>query len=464
MADTTLTPEIQANILEAAKAVRALGKRSIDLTPADVVFLCIDPVLTALGWNTRDPRQVRRQDGDKVYLEEGGKSLLVHALSMSTDIPASYDVASDAPSWVVVTNGMTWSVFHSAHPEAAFMTGSLETVPVARSAFPMLSLFRKGALKSGELNAAWSAESIDDEVTAALKAHLAGSDALVSAIQSSIAGKEAGAEAVKAAIARLTVSINGDAVASTQSSTATAGQETAPAGAPAAKQKAATKVGKVKPAKAKSTKAKPAKAASAQKAADAPKAEKAVPASSKPATAEMSVEDPGWPEDATHVMRRKRTIAYIKYDKKSQTSVLLPGSIVTAAIGKSLNPPQLEAREQAAKNGNLAPVGDMLRVMEPMEFENPRLAATFAAATLVKDITVWTAKNGRAIGGSKPASATKAAPATQPETETPAPGQTDPAAETPAETQAPDDQSQDTENSNQLPADLPDELMPANAQ
>lgn len=407
MADMNLSSEAQSGILEAAKAVRALSKRSVELTPADVVFLCVDPVLSALGWNTRDPRQVRRADGATMHVEEGGKGFVIRTIAMSETIPSKLGETFGDTSWVVVTNGMTWSVFHVAHPQSAFLSGSLETTPTTRGAFEMFSMIRKGAMKAGDLNTAWSAESIDDEVADALKAHLAGSEELIASIRSKIAGGQATADAVKAAISRMNLSVNGDAVSAAQAA------DQAPTEAPKAA-KAPKAAGKKPGRPAKATSAKTEKAPAKAKAGKKPTA-------ATTATSTQTPEDPGWPEGATHVMRRKKVVAYIKYDRKTEKSVLLAGSIVNASIGKALNPKQIESRQQSVDDGSLEQSGDMMRVTVPMEFQNPRLAATFAAATLVKDISAWTAKNGRPIAGSKPAASAKSTPAA---TETP-PAETD---------------------------------------
>jgi hypothetical protein len=123
-------------------------------------------------------------------------------------------------------------------------------------------------------------------------------------------------------------------------------------------------------------------------------------------TSEASEPKPSsWPKDATHILRRREALAYLRYRPRSGSSILLPGSVLTARTGRSLYRHQVEARQRAERDRQIGYVGDHLQVLVPIPFSDPRQAATFACGALIKESTVWKSRRDAELqvaGGSHP--------------------------------------------------------------
>lgn len=415
--DITL-PDDGAGVLDAAKASRALHKRADPINRTEVSFLCVDPVLAALGWNTREPRQVRRPDGHVAQLLEKSTPIVsIHAIEAGKDLPKSAPKDSTAP-WIIATNGLVWNVYSAEDPKTLVQSISLETPATARDSMGALAVLAREGFSSDRLTRAWSPEAVDRSIADAIASALSSPSDLVSLVRSKL-GKSAGGlsdEDIASSIGRIKFAVNDAEV----SAAADEAETPAPAAKakPAAKSrgKAGTKAGSKTAAK-RGTKAQSSKtgaktstkgkkpAAATTKANDAQAAEGSGTDSAKPedATAQATsspaaeTQEPDWPNDATHKMKRKKTVAFITLDKESGSATLLPGSLLTPNIGKTLAAQQVSAREQSIEDGSLKPSGDMLEVTTPMTFENLRLAASFSAGTLVKDVTAWTDREGKEL-------------------------------------------------------------------
>lgn len=424
-----ISKETTQALQEAIRGFRQTLRRAMDLSAADISAIVAEPLLSALGWDVRNPRHVRRpEDGTTLRLLSSGRTALTirtfPGLSTVPDaLPAGLE---DTGEWIVLTNGATWKIFNYHNPVHPFRIVSLADAAATREALPVLAMLQREAFQKDTLTEAWIAEAVDRDIERILARHLDGSDALITALQQDLAshGMAISSEDVQAALSRIEVTIGAKPAAEISAAAPAApAEKVTPAKArpkaARARKPAAKKAEKPKPAAAAKPKAKPA-AKAAAKAAAAPA--KAAPAEA--VTLPSSPEEMKWPRGATHVMHRKKNIAFIRFDKSSGESTLLPGSLITPTIGKALNPQQIQTREDALSSGDITPKGDMLEVQKPISFKSPRAAASFAAATLVKDLTTWKTKSGKPMEGvaeAKSASAKEAASETAPapaETET----------------------------------------------
>jgi len=415
--DVTL-PNDGAGILEAAKASRALHKRADPINRTEVSFLCVEPVLAALGWNTREPRQVRHPDGHVIQLLEKITPLIsIHSVEAGKDLPKSAPKDARAP-WTIVTNGLTWNVFASEDPKTLVQSISLETPAVARDSLGALAVLSQDGFSSDRLTRSWSPEAVERSITEALSAALASPQDLVPLVRAKLGKFASGLsdEDIAISVGRIKFTVN-DAeisVGSTASEEApAAAKNPAPKNAP---KKAGARKGTAKKPSAKThskrtgktvSKAKSSrstKAADVAAGADAKEMTATGPETTSPQVAASTSssdtatpETPDWPKEATHVMKRKKTVAYITLDDSTGQTTLLPGSLLTPNIGKTLGAQQTSAREQSLEDGSLKKNGDMLEVTTPMIFDNLRLAASFSAGTLVKDISAWSDREGREV-------------------------------------------------------------------
>lgn len=422
MANEAPTNDAGAGILATAKSARALAKRSLELTATDTMALCAEPVLEALGWDIRNPTHVRRRDGETLRLMEHGKPVMtLHAVAIGAELPDRIEPDEDDIDWMAVTNGVDWAIFSQRNPSKVLRKVSLQTAASAKEGLDTMLMLQQGSIRKGALAETFAPAVLDQNVAKSLARHLEGSDALVSAILQDLEqdGIRADAAEVRAALGR-----QGHAASSTSTEAPAAEEaprESAPARKPTAKKAAASKrTSKKAPAKSsakKSTGQKSAADAKSKAVASEPAEEQ-----SSEASGGTNPTAPDWPKQASHVMQRKQVVAYLDYDKKTGKSILLPGSVLNGKIGKSLNPAMQRAREQSLEDGSLKEQGNMAVLTVPMEFENPRLAATFAAATLVKDMSAWKTRKGdpmvesSAPSAAKPAkteAASEAAPAPQ---------------------------------------------------
>ena len=406
----TLSAEKSNAVLEAAKIARAHLKRALDLNPEDVAAISIEPVLDALGWDMRDPRVVRRSgSGLLTLLSRGTPALRMRALPAHEALPGALGESdlSDA-KWIVLTNGIDWSIFNARNPGRAFRTFSIADHAGTREALDIISLLDHEVFKPDALDEAWMAEAMDSDVIRALMRHLDGSETLMTALESDLTsqGLAASRREIGAALSRIDIRMNGADDAQT------------PASAPAVTKSAVTKSAVTKPAaparrgpgrppktetSPAAAKTSPAKSASAggKKAGRPPKA--------KSGAARKVAEINNWPDQATHAMKRKQTTAFAHYDSKSGAMQLLPGSRLTKDVGKSIAQDLVERRETALSDGSMIEVDDMLEIVAPLSFDSYRAAASFAAGTEVSSPEAWITPDGKPLTNRKRARNTGAA-------------------------------------------------------
>jgi hypothetical protein len=353
-------------VLNAAKAARTFLSKGIELSATDTMSLIVEPTLEALGWDPKDPTQVRRQSSSIQLAADEQITVAVTAINQPIAKSAGRQ-ARTTDGWIILTNGIEWNIFNSRKPGFVFRSASFETPAKAKKTLEVLRMFRPAALSSGTLNRKWTEETFDQDVAEALAAHLRGGEEMFAAVRANLS--ESGVRFLvgdlKKALRRLTVQIS---THDTHSQFTPQGPDDAPS--------KNTKV-------ASEAKSSPAKKVAAK---SAPKSKDPVISGSQE-----------WPEEATHCMRRKKNVAYINLNPMIGTATLMPGSVIVAAPGKALGKQMVDARAEAAADGKLKRKGKLFLVVEPIEFSNPRLAATFAAGTLVKDITAWLDRDGTAL-------------------------------------------------------------------
>jgi len=399
---TGIPPEGTEKIFAIASSVRALSRRPLDLSGDDVLAIAVEPVLEVLGWSTRDPRQVRRNSGRLQLLAAGKSAVQIQGLTFQSDIPESLKRADMGDAeWAIVTNGSKWAIFNRRTPGTAFRRFSLEKGGAGNEAIEVLAMLRQDGFRRDSLAEAWLAEAMDAQVAGALIRHLDGSQELVAAIARSLseAGFSVGEGDIRAALERIQISVETDNGTTEQVSPAAA--STAEATAPtAARKPAAAKTRKA------SAKARPAAAAKTGKAAEKTAAPAKAAKSAKPAAAaqnprataaETAATAPDWVDDATHKMTRKMTTAFITHRPEEKEATLLPGSLLTVEIGRSLEQRFIEMRNKAKADGAIVETGGMFKVVKPIPFPTPVQAATFAAGTQVKDIGVWMTRSNKSL-------------------------------------------------------------------
>lgn len=411
-------------LLSTATAVRGHFRRAIDLAAEDVSAIAVEPVLETLGWNLRDPRQARRSENGVLNLLSRGKpALRIRSLPAHTSIPGSLGETDlvDA-AWIVLTNGLEWTIFNAQNPGRPFRIFSLADASSARDSLDVLALLDYEVFKPDALAEAWMAEAMDADVTRALMRHLDASKPLVNALQSDLKaqGLAMAEDDIRAALAR--IDIQAVDVAQPDVKAAPAEPASKPRTARAAKPAARTKSkSAVKPA---SKVSKPATAVSKDSA-------KTQSTTSKPATtarkgsqkkrgrpatqvgAPVLPEGLTWPETADYAMQRRKAFAFATYDRKAGTITLQPGSLIAAETGKTITPELQGLRDTCMTSGALVNKGeDLLELKEPLAFKTHRAAATFVAGTEVKDPTIWRAQDGKTLADAlpKPKRKTKSKP------------------------------------------------------
>jgi hypothetical protein len=361
---TVLSDGVSNLILETVKSVRVNLKRGDNLTTSDIAYLAIDPVLEALGWNLRDPREVRREGGDTILLMMGGTvTATIKVLEVGKPLAEKAGKFSKADGdWIITTNGLDWNIYYSKHLNKPIRQALLEGAVSARNSVEALSIIELSGIKITDAADIW-AMSINADVTRALESHLNISDALVAAVTSQL-GADSGADAndVRTALSRLSVAVSQKPLDDTEISK--------------------------KPTQAK--KPKSAAKIKAKKVATAAKKPVVTKSKAKAVSAEIT-----WPDTSTHIMRRKGTTAFIRHDKKTGISHLIAGSVLSADIGKSLAPSLVKMREDAKFEGNIVDENGSPKVVTSIPLNGPRIAASFVAGAQVRDLSVWQTKNGK---------------------------------------------------------------------
>lgn len=394
-----LSPDKTDALLSTATAIRQHFRRAVNLGAEDVSAIGAEPVIEALGWNMRDPRNARRQGGGVVtLLSRGRPALRIRALGAHDTLPGSLGEGDlvDA-TWIVLTNGVEWAIFNARNPGRAFRTFSLSNQASARDSLEILALLDYDVFKPDALAEAWMAEAMDADIIRSLLKHLDASPELIAVLHSDLKGQGISIpqDDIRAALTRIDISMG----SASEEPASEAVAEVAPTKAkPAGAGKAKSTKSKVKPAAKAATKssAKPS-AKTTTKAAGklAPKTGK-VPTASKSGEPILP-EGMAWPDGAPYVMQRKGACAFASHDGRSGKVTLHPGSLIAGQPGKTLLAP-LRARRIAGKeDGTLAANGEMLEITQPLEFDGHRAAASFVSGTDVREPEVWRTRDGKTL-------------------------------------------------------------------
>ena len=385
-----MTNDTHGTIIQSCLArLDDLDTRAIDLSPADISSTIVEPVLSGMGWTISDPAQVRRPGfGSLLLYRDGIAAIRVDCLSLRSGVSQAIDPSTHdgGAEWMIVTNGRDWNIFHVDMPRRPFRSFSLRDTATAEDATRILELVTPEQFALDGLKKAILSETRDADILRALARHLDGSEALIDAIKEIVGEvRDIPRTDVKASLDRIEIRLPA--------------LETLPPAEEAPAPKAA------RPGKGKSS---PVKAGASGRAnAGSGKASKAtatvldslatVPILPKDVSRKPALADLQWPEGTTHAMRRKHNYAFIRFRNRSEATTLLPGSVITPNPGNTLTKQQVALRREAERLGNIVLVDGMFVVMTPLSFPNPRQAATFAAGTLVKDMTVWKARDGTTL-------------------------------------------------------------------
>lgn len=405
--------ETPSTLQETLKSLTPILHEAMDLSAHDVLAIIVEPILVSLGWDVRDPRQARRPDASATLklISSGEVSLTVFATSSLDTVPDALEkeIIGDG-EWIVVTNGSEWNIFNHQYPGQPLRALSIKTTDSQDAALPLLSKLSHETFQKDGLTQAWISEAIDHDIERVLTQHLDGSAQLIEAIRNGLSetGIVASEADIRGALSRINILL-GD-MKTTQDPAISA---TAPEADPLPEETGQAKTA-AKPTTRKAGKAQKATGKKAvKKKAGATKAKAAASKTATPAT-ETAVarktpsktavklptqpEDLGWPDDATHVMHRKKNIAFIKHNAKTGRSILLPKSLIVEKVGKTLGKGLQKIRNDAIEAGDIEMFGGgMLQVKKPIDLPSPRAAASLAAAALVKDITAWKNKNGKSL-------------------------------------------------------------------
>lgn len=385
-----LADEKTEAVMTAATAARTTLKRALDLTAEDVSSIAVEPIMEALGWTMRDPRVVRRGPGSTITLLDRGQPFMrIRAVAAHGALPGSLsqeDVSQS--SWYLLTNGLKWAIFNTGNPYRAFRQFSIEDTAATRSSLDILAMLDRDAIKPDALAEAWKAEAIDGMITQSLMRHLDASDDLLEILQTDLGknGLKISSDDIRGALSRIEITLPG---ADAQPQTA-AGSGQTKSGQTRAKPgpKPKTADSGAAPGTALETSAAPGARTTKPAAKPGPK-----PKTGKPDLPE-GVE---WPQKASYVMQRKKTIAFASHDGRTGKITLHPGSRISTKTRKTM-PHDLELlREDARQKGKLIDQGDTLELTEAMDFDTHRSAATFAAGSDVKAADVWRTPSGATL-------------------------------------------------------------------
>ena len=152
----------------------------------DTKAALIEPILEALGWDTRDPEQVRREfktnpkdnPVDYALLHTRQPRLMVEAKGLGESLDDQRWVgqmlgyaAVGGALWCVLTNGEDYRIYNATAPVAAadklLCKLRLTTEPVEEAA-RLLSLISRANLGENRIETLWKTQHIDRKVGAAL--------------------------------------------------------------------------------------------------------------------------------------------------------------------------------------------------------------------------------------------------------------------------------------------------------
>jgi predicted type IV restriction endonuclease len=190
----------------------------------DTKAALIEPILEALGWDTRDPEQVRREfktnpkdnPVDYALLHMRQPRLMVEAKGLGESLDdqkwvgqmLGYSAVGGA-LWCVLTNGEEYRIYNATAPVAAadklLCKVRLTSTPI-EDATHLLSLISRANLGENRIEILWKTQHIDRKVGAALQELFATPDkrlvALIRAKESGLAPKD-----VLNSLRRLTVRV-----------------------------------------------------------------------------------------------------------------------------------------------------------------------------------------------------------------------------------------------------------------
>lgn len=104
-----------------------------------------------------------------------------------------------------------------------------------------------------------------------------------------------------------------------------------------------------------------------------------------------------WPEDATHMLRRKGCASFIRYSPERQRVDLLRGSVMLAATRSSFPRYHKALRNDALMQGYFVQDGDLIRVIHACPLDTPSTAATLVSGTVDNGWTSWRDREGKPI-------------------------------------------------------------------
>ena len=161
MKSKTKTP---ANPIQTTtRSARGFLKKEIELTAADTMSIVVEPLLEAIGWNMKDPQQVRRQDSAIKLTHPSASEITIFVSPLQQDLAKSAArQAKTTQGWIVMTNGLQWNIFNSNKPKDVFRSVDFTPTPVAKSQQETFQLLSRDAVTAKSLESEWSSESIDD--------------------------------------------------------------------------------------------------------------------------------------------------------------------------------------------------------------------------------------------------------------------------------------------------------------
>ncbi|HVL12633.1 MAG TPA: hypothetical protein VM529_08715, partial [Gemmata sp.] len=147
----------------------------------------IEPVLEALGWDTRDPEQVRREfkttpkdnPVDYAHLHMRQPRLMVEAKGLGEALDDQKWVgqilgyaAVGGALWCVLTNGEEYRIYNATAPVAAadkLLCRVSLTADAGEQSAQLLSLISRANLGENRIESLWKAQHIDRKVGAVLQ-------------------------------------------------------------------------------------------------------------------------------------------------------------------------------------------------------------------------------------------------------------------------------------------------------
>lgn len=338
------------------RSARHPPSRPLDTLADDVAAVCgaeqlgvldrahqVERLLSALGWNVSNPREMSREysrDDDLVTLTlsvEGLRSLLIRVRDRVDE--GSQHPPSVTTDWLVTTNGLDWRVARGTRqvPDESFrlldMSGSDRL-----QAYISKRAHAYGLVERHDLRRRLRA-MLEAEISRAL---------------------DTAPEAEKRLIARLSDSS---------------------AGASGLREVLAILL--------------PAEPVGTVSAAPPPAPSRV------PSALWLSANTPGgdvvWPEDATHMLLRKGCASFIRYLSEGHRVDLLPGSVMLSATRSSFPRYHRALRNDALVRGYFVPDGALLRVVHPYPVDTPSAAATLVAGTVDNGWRAWCDRAGMPI-------------------------------------------------------------------